>query len=90
MRLFAQKFFTRLRGRASDSGRLPRMQQPKQKLELEALEDRCLLSTATSSVLSGVAFIDVSRTGALTAKDLPAPGVVIDLNGTTTQAHSSA
>lgn len=59
-------------------------------LRLEYLEDRTVLSNGNASgTLTGVAFLDVKGTGALTTGDLEMPGVKVVLTGTLTSPPSS-
>jgi cyclophilin family peptidyl-prolyl cis-trans isomerase len=53
------------------------------RLELEALEDRCLLSANIAPFLSGKAFVDAAHTGTFQTGDAVLPGVSVSLSGTT-------
>src|SRR6516162_3222055 len=55
----------------------------KRRLELEALEDRCLLSANVAPMVSGQAFVDAAHTGTFQAGDAVLPGVTVTLSGTT-------
>jgi cyclophilin family peptidyl-prolyl cis-trans isomerase len=82
MRLFAHKIWEHLRGQASHKQKLLKMRRSrKRRLECEALEDRSVPSATNLGLVSGVAFIDVNHNGTLGATDVPASGVIIQLNG---------
>jgi cyclophilin family peptidyl-prolyl cis-trans isomerase len=57
--------------------------QGKRRLELEPLEDRCLLATNVAPMLSGRAFIDRAGTGRFQEGDPVLLGVTVTLTGTT-------
>src|SRR6516225_7408148 len=54
----------------------------KRRLELEALEDRCLLSANVAPIISGQAFVDAAHTGTFQPGDAVLPGVTVTLTGT--------
>jgi cyclophilin family peptidyl-prolyl cis-trans isomerase len=60
---------------------LPRKGWTRRRLELEALEDRCLL-TNSNGMLSGLAFVDAAGTGKFQAGDTGLAGVRVTLKGT--------
>src|SRR5438874_10034576 len=65
--------------------------QEKRRLEVESLEDRCLLSGNVAPMLSGRAFIDAAHTGRFHKGDPVLPGVTVTLTGTTyLDTHISA
>jgi peptidyl-prolyl cis-trans isomerase A (cyclophilin A) len=55
----------------------------RRRLELEALEDRSLLSANVAPLVSGQAFVDAAHTGTFQAGDAVLPGVTVTLSGTT-------
>jgi cyclophilin family peptidyl-prolyl cis-trans isomerase len=80
MRRFARKLRNWLpRSAASTST----ARAARKRLQLEMLEDRCLLAGNASADLSGIAFIDINGNGMRDANEAAVPGVMVHLTGTT-------
>jgi cyclophilin family peptidyl-prolyl cis-trans isomerase len=59
--------------------------RPVRRLQLEALEDRTLLSANASGVVTGVAFVDSNQNGTRDPQEFVIPGITMTLSGTTSQ-----
>jgi cyclophilin family peptidyl-prolyl cis-trans isomerase len=59
------------------------LQKPKRRLELEALEDRCVPSANASGIVTGFAYVDSNSNGVHDSQDFGVTGVVVSLTGKT-------
>jgi peptidyl-prolyl cis-trans isomerase A (cyclophilin A) len=57
-------------------------QHYRKRLEVEALEDRCLLTANVAPMVSGLAFVDAAHTGTFQPGDAVLKGVTVALTGT--------
>ncbi len=85
MRRVASKLWGLLLNR---SRRRPAPRPGRQPLELETLEDRCLLSATASGAVTGTAYVDFNGNHVLDLQDFALPGVTVSLLGTTTQGSA--
>jgi cyclophilin family peptidyl-prolyl cis-trans isomerase len=92
MRRLAQRILDLLRERSwQRQGHKPRLALSA-KLQLEALEDRCLPAVGPSTVLpaalTGTAFVDTNNNGHRDANELVLPGATVSLSGTDFQGKA--
>lgn len=83
------RWFTRSPRKSRPDRNAARADRRRVRPQVEALEDRCLLATA-SGTITGFAFVDANANGVRDTGDTTVPGIAVSLIGNTTGGNSVA